>query len=424
LIIKYANITFLGKEVQNLGDNIQLSAIEKLYKYMGVAEEEIIKIPYTELSTWHDENGEKVILPINFPFLEYKEKGIANTFSEDIIPIFLGLTLLKSRFSIDEIDYLKQYEPIGCRDEFTYQNLKKAGLKVWLNGCMTLTMFPNRQIEGSKKSVFLVDISDQLREFIPQEFIPYIRECSQIVKITNSGNIKEITRQRYEQYRDEAKLIITSRLHCAIPCLAMGIPVILAVEKVSFRFSWVEKLLPIYTPDTFHKINWNPDLVDVDNIKNKLLENATYRIQRRSQNTALINEITNFYLERERKPYFVEGFSETIDYIRNNWNKNKIVKYSFWGISYLSELIDDYIKENYPNAILLNAFDKYRKLCFRGIYTLPISEIETEKLKDMEVFITASVVTQEAKIIFSKIGKDDGFFLCYSDIMKATGTNF
>lgn len=418
--MKYANIVFSGKEFNNLGDNIQLIAIDKIYNYMGILDNDICKIPYGELSTWKSPDNEKVILPINFPFLEYKENGIIGTFSEDIIPVFLGLTLLQSKFSTKEIDYLKRYEPIGCRDEYTYYNLRRAGIASWLNGCITFSVFPQRETKKTRKKVFVVDVCDELKEYIPSWLRKNIYECSQIVKLEDKNRISEFARKRYEEYSEDAKLVVTSRLHCVVPCLSMGIPVILAVKNVSYRFGWVEKLLPIYTPDTFDQIDWNPCPIDFTDIKKQILDHAVEMIMARDRVTRSMHIISNFYLTRDRKQYFIEGFHETIEYIHENWDTTKVIEYSFWGITYLAELLDDYIKENYPNAILANVFDKYRKISFKGIKTEPISEINVQNLYNLEIFITASAVTEEAKTFFNKIGKNKGFYLCYLDMLEAS----
>jgi len=42
------------------------------------------------------------------------------------------------------------------------------------------------------------------------------------------------------QYMDEASLVITTRLHCALPCVAMGIPVILFGDPNDPRLSVAE----------------------------------------------------------------------------------------------------------------------------------------------------------------------------------------
>jgi len=43
-------------------------------------------------------------------------------------------------------------------------------------------------------------------------------------------------------YKDNAKLMITSRFHCAMPCIAMGIPVIFFGKKFMIMYTGAGEL--------------------------------------------------------------------------------------------------------------------------------------------------------------------------------------
>jgi hypothetical protein len=45
--------------------------------------------------------------------------------------------------------------------------------------------------------------------------------------------------------------------------MAMGIPVIVCRHKSGPRFSFLERLIPIYLPDDFERIDWSPTPVDL-----------------------------------------------------------------------------------------------------------------------------------------------------------------
>ena len=157
--MKYANIMFHGKTKCNIGDNLQLLAIDKLYDYMGLSPNDIIRIPYEELGTYKSKDGNPVILPINFPFLEYKEKGESERFSKDIIPVYLGCVLQKPELSEDEISFFERLQPIGCRDEYTFNLLKNNNINSWLNGCMSLCCFDYSLVKGS--NTYIVDLDSE-----------------------------------------------------------------------------------------------------------------------------------------------------------------------------------------------------------------------------------------------------------------------
>ena len=138
---KFANIEFTAKAVNNIGDNIQLIAIDEIYKKMGIPSSDIIYINKNDLATY---NGEPVILPISMAIVDYTEKGWANRFSDKIYPVFLGITMAKDFLCPEEVDFFKKYEPVGCRDERTLDTLKKYGINAYLSGCITLS-FDERQ---------------------------------------------------------------------------------------------------------------------------------------------------------------------------------------------------------------------------------------------------------------------------------------
>ena len=92
--------------------------------------------------------------------------------------------------------------------------------------CLTLT-FDKRPTPPSKGKLLIVD-GDSLP--IPK----YLTDEHVVQRVTHKytepfkshqANMRK-AQQLLDQYREEADLIITSRLHCAMPCQAMGIPTI------------------------------------------------------------------------------------------------------------------------------------------------------------------------------------------------------
>ena len=86
-----------------------------------------------------------------------------------------------------------------------------------------------------------------------------------------------------DRYRDEAGLIVTSLLHCALPAIAMGIPVIMFFPPDSpagrqsdmERFSALAKLIPIRDVSEMEAMtltDWSPVPVEVGAIKLALID--------------------------------------------------------------------------------------------------------------------------------------------------------
>jgi len=48
-----------------------------------------------------------------------------------------------------------------------------------------------------------------------------------------------------DEYREHASLVITTRLHCALPCVAMGIPVVFVGDPDDKRLSPIRELAEV-----------------------------------------------------------------------------------------------------------------------------------------------------------------------------------
>jgi hypothetical protein len=74
-----------------------------------------------------------------------------------------------------------------------------------------------------------------------------------------------------EKYKREATLVLTPLHHVATPCLASGVPIVIARSRPDERFSFMETIVPIYTPERFSEIDWNPKPLDLWAIRSELL---------------------------------------------------------------------------------------------------------------------------------------------------------
>ncbi len=363
--MKFANYSFNARSVNNLGDNMQIIAIDELYKSMGIPKSEIIYINTNELASY---NGEYVILPITMPLVDYRIGGISGRFSEHIIPVFLGLTMVKDTLLPEEIAYFARMAPIGCRDERTLNTLRNYGINSYLHGCITTTL-PLRKTNKKYHKVYIVDAPKEIQNYIPKSILK-----NAIYKTHIHNNLKDdpkqLMQQYYDEYKNEASLVITSLLHCAVPCLAAGIPVILVKSgnAISYRFSWLEKLMKIYTEPEFKNIKWDQKPVLFEKHKKRVKNLTIKRLKQVYDEYAEILDLSLYYETRERKPYINDACQTLIDYLEKNWtNKKKPYKYSIWGLTQIGEYMVSYINKNYPNAKLCHVYDSYRTEKFCGM---------------------------------------------------------
>ena len=387
---RYANYKYNGKYLNNLGDHIQILAIDDLYASMGINKDDLVYIDMEDLATY---NGSRVKLPVAFPLLRYNENDIAGMFSDKIEPVFIAFTVAKWFLEKEEVAYLKRYEPIGCRDEHTYQLLCKYEIDAYLNGCLTITL-PQRQITPNQNKIYCIDIPEKLKDKLPIK----VRENAIFLSNIVDGPLDNATRfasHRYQEYQDNASLIITSLLHISTPCVAYGIPVILARDLISYRFSWLDKLLPIYSEDEYGVIDWNPLSIDIEQIRKNVAELYAKRMEGREY-YALKEQVSEYYLNRKRSEYFNEHFIKIKAYIEKKFlDKNASIKYSIWGITQVAEMIKKYMDDNYCNSKLDNVYDKIIGKSFKGVLAKNILESQNDEV----IFVTSAGAIKQANTL-------------------------
>lgn len=409
--MKYGNLIYNRKGRLTIGDDIQLLAIENLYKYMGIDYSDVLRIPYHQL---HSYNGEPVVLPISFPLYGFQHDCLVTQFSENIIPVFLGLSLLSPVISKKDVNYLKRFEPIGCRDTYTVNILESKGVRAYWNGCMTLTFpFMRNNINKEYKKIYCVDIEENFKKFIPKElledceFVSHTYYASEL----NQGT-EEKAREVYKNYIDNAKMIITTRLHAALPCAAAGIPIIWVKDNLSFRFTGNNSIVKFYDSSKYIEIDWNPKVLRFENHKEEVLKLASDRIQ------TIFNLYSKYYENKNKisvlnkDDCFVEYIDNTKLYINNKWNKDSSFEYVLWGVTQTSLAIHDFLANNYPNVKLVAVIDKFRKINFLGMDTCDIAWLEENK--NPFVFVCTGAAIKEAKELFTGINKAN-YYLCCLD---------
>ena len=155
---------------------------------------------------------------------------------------------MQSRFEyVDNgpgMEYLKNYEPIGCRDYYTQGVLDNIGIKNYYSGCVTLTL-PRRDIpKPEREYVCLVGVSKAVEKAVRKQ----LKDTDIDVKVLPPTRPEPSTNLSWEERRDEvisyldtyqnAKCVITFRLHCSLPCLALETPVLLVRDSFnSVRFN-------------------------------------------------------------------------------------------------------------------------------------------------------------------------------------------
>ena len=188
-----------------------------------------------------DYDGENVNLITNGWYSIFKGNY---KFSDKINPLFVAFQLSNpEKISDETIKYLKRHEPIGCRDYATRNFLMLKGVKAYFSSCLTTTLDKEYKVSDNERENKII-FCDYKPDFTTPNAID--RKLSEIIKkykdfeIEYTSNAEklglapeqcfDIAKNLLNKYA-KAKLVITTRIHCALPCLALGTPVILVVPK-------------------------------------------------------------------------------------------------------------------------------------------------------------------------------------------------
>lgn len=376
----------------NLGDPIQSYAVKLLYREMGIEEDDIIPVPRYDMKNY---DGEECICVVNtcstYEELAYDSNFMPPSNKLHAIPYSLHIN---RDIPEDELDFYRGCMDVGCRDVFTERMLAKKGVNSYLTGCLSLT-FPRRSRELDEKAntVYLIDVQPEFKKLIPTDLLENAVELSAIHRFNITHNSNRMTKEeafefhrmgeeRIELLKNTAKLVITSRLHAAAPCLAMGIPVIMT--KHDDRFGFIDRFISSYTNWETDCIDWNPKPIDIESEKRIIKQNFFNRIiyERNKLELKTMWNVNSIEEEPEYEPQTKMAI-ESVKFPRPDF------KYAVLGvISSVSYFVPDIMKKMYPQAKLVCGIDSYVKRDFFGAPTIRINEISN---LDEDVIIFTAV---------------------------------
>lgn len=248
---KYGLMTYPATPKYNVGDYIQsLAAKQYLPKVDEFIEREKLK----------DYNGSKVKMIMNGWYIQNPEQIRA---SLKIKPLYVSFHLnsyVKNSVLGDprNIDFLRKNSPIGCRDYYTLNILKEHDIDAYYSGCLTTTLdlkyvskkrtediyfadplwiLPHWEKLLYGKRIFIKGVLKgeffkfgKRKEVLNSLFSDEIINSAIPIKHKLSGSHSESKRfleaEKVLNKLASAKLVVTSRIHAALPCLALNTPVI------------------------------------------------------------------------------------------------------------------------------------------------------------------------------------------------------
>jgi len=270
----------------NLGDYIQSHAVKNALIDIGVEEKNIYFIDRDNISSSGINNINVVmngvfypccfplppnINPIYFGFSYHYD----NIFPWDNKSIFYKTLLSERTF---------KYQTIGCRDHETALLFNKNGFKAYVSGCLSQSLKQNKldyNDSFTKIPLFCGIENSKLSEKLKIENDAYIYLKNQRkdfnvfpLKIEQMQNCRLEAKNLLTLYSNHCSICITSLLHCAGPCAAIGIPAIIVREDPNnLRFSSIRNYLEIYRASSDYSFEFFATRAKTMNIRNNMLSN-------------------------------------------------------------------------------------------------------------------------------------------------------
>jgi hypothetical protein len=174
--------------------------------------------------------------------------------SQEITPIYVSYHIRnEEKLPLSFINNIKKYEPIGTRDLYTRDKLKNQGVKAYFSSCLTTTLDIDYLAKENERTNEIIFIDYKFGDFIPADKYLYSLKAynfNNITYINHQFDIKlthverfQLAKKLLDKYA-RAKLIISTRLHGALPSLACHTPVIFVNKKYDhLRFPGLYELL-------------------------------------------------------------------------------------------------------------------------------------------------------------------------------------
>lgn len=156
--------------------------------------------------------------------------------SDSIIPLFIWFHLSSGMRNLlnnnpDQINYFHKYAPIGCRDISTLDFFRKNKVDAYFSWCMSIFQKPSSGILKQSDLTFCVD-AEEVVPLIPSSIATDNLVClSHKIWFPDFLEGLKIAQKLIDIYHSRGKFIITSRLHCALPCISLGLPVIVFLKN-------------------------------------------------------------------------------------------------------------------------------------------------------------------------------------------------
>lgn len=250
--MKYGLLSY--RESYNLGDEIQsLAARQFLPRVDFTVDREALSSLEIEEPATLILNGWFMHHPENFPPpANIRPLLTSMHISQDAsLENEQGVLPHQHLLSGERAEYFRRWGPVGGRDWHTVALLKRHGIPAFWSGCLTLTLTLLQPAPRRENVVYAVDLTDAMFEHLQARSRTPVQRISHLFPTFDSQVKFDLAQELVHRY-SRAKAVVTTRLHCALPCLAIGTPVLfIEAAKDRYRFDGLRDLMHHVDPDCF-----------------------------------------------------------------------------------------------------------------------------------------------------------------------------
>lgn len=251
-IYKYDYENYSGYQIGsvNIGDYIQSIAASQYFDHVDL---------YVDRDKLCDVTEEVALIGNGWYSLNKKRHWINN--NVNFLPVSMHISNPCDISAQIVANLARHHMPVGCRDLATMDFLQSHGIDAYFSSCLTTTLTrdfvlkdcPNTERKGvlwadaniNKLKIFpITRILDQWKKL--RKYSPVHKELRQLMErfaeetietTSHNCSFKQPHAERFNfamsllRKYATAKCVITSRIHCALPCLGLGTPVVLVTNS-------------------------------------------------------------------------------------------------------------------------------------------------------------------------------------------------
>ena len=150
-----------------------------------------------------------------------------------LLPLITSMHVAPSKadsfFTTKVLAFLKKNMPVGCRDTYTLNLMKSKGVDAYFSGCLTLTLEPNPRIP-KRDYVLCVDVPEAIADKVRATTLRPIHMLNPMWHAHNTFTERLEHAKIYLKKMQQAHCVVTRRLHCALPAVALGTPVVFIAD--------------------------------------------------------------------------------------------------------------------------------------------------------------------------------------------------